>query len=229
MDLASDETNECHNRTVTEWERLDIRGASGPIGNTFLRQHGSRLGIVLPGFLGGWMTAPVYYAVLALLDKDFDVLCLDSIYRDHPDALHLRDDAAAAVRAGQTAGDYVETTLVGKSLGTLAMAELLLAGFVAPTTPSIWLTPLLNDIRVKAAIDRLETGGLFVIGTDDPHFDPGVLDELRLSGHETLILEKAHHGLAIEGSAVGSAEIPSRIVQAVIGYAPDSLVRDRRT
>ena len=205
-----------------------MSGASGPIGNTFLRQGGGRLGIVLPGFLGGWMTAPVYYAVLALLDKGFDVLCLDSIYRDHPDITHLRDDAAAAVRAGQAAGDYAETSLVGKSLGTLAMAELLLADLVSPSTPSIWLTPLLKDIRVKMAIDRLETAGLFVIGTDDQHFDQGALGELHASGHETLILDKANHGLAIDGSAVASAEVPARIVHAVLSYAPKSLVPGHR-
>jgi len=200
------------------WDRLDVTGESGPIGNTFLRQGGSRLAVVLPGRLGGWMTAAVYYPVLALLDRGFDALCLDS-YDVVPDPSTLRDDAAAALAAGTAAGRYRQVMLAGKSLGTLAMAELILERPDLASAPTIWLTPLLKVDRVAAALERLRTPGLVVIGSEDPHHDTGALEALEARSHRVLVVAGAHHGLAIDGSAAASAEIPRRLVDAVLGYS----------
>ena len=200
------------------WDRLEIAGASGPIANTFLRQDGARLAVVLPGMVGGWLTAAVYYPVLAVLDEGLDAVCLDSIYREAPTLERLRDDATAAVHAGMAAGAYTQTVLVGKSLGTLAMAELIASDPDLADAPTIWLTPLLRNARVAAALERLRAPGLFVIGTDDPHHDADALTGLEARGHRVLVLSGAHHGLAIDGDAPRSAEIPRRLVDAVLDY-----------
>jgi pimeloyl-ACP methyl ester carboxylesterase len=199
------------------WDRLDLTGESGPLGNTFLRQDGSGLAVVLPGRLGGWMTAAVYYPVLAMLDRGFDALCLDS-YQEVPDPSTLRDDAAAAVAAGMAAGRYQQVMLAGKSLGTLAMAELILDRPDFAGASTIWLTPLLKVDRVAAALERLRTPGLVVIGSEDSHHDTGVLAELEACSHRVLVVAGAHHGLAIDGNAAASADIPRQLVDAVLGY-----------
>ncbi|HSR26747.1 MAG TPA: hypothetical protein VLW53_24575 [Candidatus Eisenbacteria bacterium] len=159
-----------------------------------------------------------YYPVLALLDEGLDAVCLDSIYQTFPTLERLRDDAAAAVRAGMAAGGYRQVVLVGKSLGTLAMTELILSDRDFMDGPSIWLTPLLKNDRLTAALERLETPGLIVIGTEDRHHDASRLSELEASGHRVLVLPGAHHGLAIDGDAPGSAEIPRRLVSGVLDY-----------
>ena len=200
------------------WDRLEITGASGPIANTFLRQDGARLAVVLPGIRGGWMTPAVYYPVLGILDEGFDVVCLDSIYRETPGPETLRDDATAAVRAAMAAGGYGQILLAGKSLGTLAMAEMILTdpGFAVPAT--IWLTPLLRNGRVAAALERLDTPGLIVTGSEDPHHDSEALSKLEARAHRVLVLGGAHHGLAVGGDATRSAEIPRQLVAAVLDY-----------
>jgi hypothetical protein len=203
-------------------DRLEIAGPSGPIENMFFRQDGSRLAVVLPGRRGGWITAAVYYPVLALLDGGFDALCLEeSVYSGTLDPARLRADAIAAIRAGMAAGEYRQVVLVGKSLGTLVMGELITsdAGFAG--APSVWLTPLLEHDRVAAALKRLDTPGLIVIGSEDPQYDPDLLSEMESRGHRVLVLSRAHHGLAIDGDALGSAEIPGELVRAVLDYLRD--------
>ena len=171
--------------------------------------------VVLPGFMGGWNTPATYYPVLALLDGGFDALCLDSIYSEHPTIHVLTADAHAALEAARRAGDYSQFAVAGKSLGTLAIAELLLDGTIPADTASIWLTPLLRNERTKSALDAIERRALIVIGTADPHYDPEVLRTLR---HTVAVIEGANHGLAVDGDAVASAEIPRRLVAAVRDY-----------
>lgn len=210
---------------MPEWDRLDVIGAAGPIGNTFLRQRGTRLAVVLPGLRAGWMTPAVYYPVLGILDEGLDALCLDSIYDQIPARQRLLDDATAAVREGRAAGNYQQVMLAGKSLGTLAMTELILRDSQFTDAPTIWLTPLLKNDRVAAALQSLDTPALVVMGSEDAHHDIEVLSGLEARGHRVLVLARAHHGLAIDGDARGSAQIPCRLVEAVLDYlrAPKSV------
>ncbi len=196
---------------MIEWRSLDIQGASGRIGNTFLTQSASRVAIVLPGFMGGWSTPATYYPVLALLDRGFDALCLESIYREHPPIEVLAADSGAAIAAARDAGDYSQIAVVGKSLGTVALTNLVLSGFIPGTTPSIWLTPLLKNETTIAALEALERRALIVIGTADPHFDQAALDALAAKGHAVEVIQGANHGLAVDGDADASARIPSRL------------------
>jgi hypothetical protein len=110
--------------TSIEWTELEINGASGPIRNAFLRQGGSCEAVALPGFRSGWRVPAVYYPVLCLVDRGADVLCLDSIYQTDPNPERLYQDSLAAIAAGTSAGNYREVVVIGKSLGTSAMAEL---------------------------------------------------------------------------------------------------------
>jgi hypothetical protein len=210
------------------WSHLEVTGPAGPVANTFLRQDGSRLAVVLPGMVGGWLTASVYYPLLGILDEGFDALCLEWVHQQIADRERLREDAVAALRAGAAAGDYRAVMLVGKSLGTRAMAEIVIGDAAFISAPTIWLTPLLRDDRVAAALQSLVTPGLIVIGAEDPHHDVEALSELEARGHRVLVLARAHHGLAVDGDAVASAEIPRQLVGAVRDYlrAPASVAID---
>lgn len=118
---------------------LDINGYRGePVPNTFLRQaeEARRLGIVLPGW-GYSADRPVlYYPGLVLLDRGADLLRVEYQYVRRPEYLAaeaeererwLVDDVTAALEAGLAQRAYDEVTLVGKSIGTLAMGHLVAA------------------------------------------------------------------------------------------------------
>jgi len=203
---------------MAELRSLQIVGASGRIDNVHFQGNGRRLALVLPGFRGGWMTAAVYYPVLALQESASDVICLESIYLEHPARDHLHADAAAALQAARAIRPNQREVIAGKSLGTLQMAELMARGDLRSDTSTIWITPLIRDHAVAAAVASVTRPGLLILGTDDPHYDARQLRELSEKGHQTLILDNAHHGLAITGDADASAGIPSRLVAAVRSY-----------
>jgi pimeloyl-ACP methyl ester carboxylesterase len=203
---------------MAELRSLNIVGPSGQLDNVRFEGNGRRLALVLPGFRGGWMTAAVYYPVLALQESASDVICMESIYSEHPPRDRFYADAASALQAAGAIGSDHGEVIAGKSLGTVQMAELLTRGDLSSDTLTIWLTPLLLDPAVAGAIASLTRPALVVIGTDDPHYDAQQLRELSETGHQTLVLDRANHGLAIMGDADASARIPLRLVAAVRSY-----------
>lgn len=123
----------------------------------------------------------------------------------------IRDDAAGALALAREHGDYARVVLVGKSLGTLALADLV-SGPLADRTPAcVWLTPILRDPALVGAIRRHAPPSLFVIGTANPLYEAPVLDDLAgATGNHRVVVEGADHGMEIPGdlrataSAVGA-------------------------
>jgi len=207
---------------------LDIRGYCGQaVPNTFFVQDSEthHLAVVFPG-LGYTAHMPVlYYPRRLLLERGADALLVEYDYRGREDFRTPRDperdhwffdDVAAACRAGLAQRSYSGVTLVGKSLGTLAMGYLLTEDARLSQARCVWLTPLLRDDRLRAQLKRARGHSLFVIGTADSHYDPAYLEEVRLaSGGDSVVIEGADHSLEIEGDTVGSIRAVEQIVRAM--------------
>lgn len=89
----------------------------------------------------------------------------------------------------QAAGDDEPDLLLTKSLGSLA------APWAAEhDVPGVWLTPLLGDGAVLAALRGMDDRSIAVGGTSDPHWRAG---SLAGSGIEVLELEGADHSLEL--------------------------------
>lgn len=118
-------------------EHLEIVGHCGdPVPNTFWRQRGetAHVGVVLPGAGYTCQMPLLYYPTRLLLGAGADVLQVEYAYlgqaafRALPDDEQERRffaDVEAALRTGAAQRAYGRLTLVGKSLGTLAMGHLL--------------------------------------------------------------------------------------------------------
>jgi hypothetical protein len=207
---------------------LDIRGHRGDaVPNTFFAQDSEthHLAFVFPG-LGYTAHLPVlYYPRRLLLERGADVLLVEYDYREQANLRMPRDpetdrwffdDVAAACGAGLGQRPYSGVTLVGKSLGTLAMGYLLTEDTRLPQAQGVWLTPLLRNDRLRAQMRRAKGPSLFVIGTADGHYDPSYLDEVRLaSGGESVVIQGADHSLEIEGDIVGSIRAVEQTVRAM--------------
>ncbi|HGY10414.1 MAG TPA: alpha/beta hydrolase [Oceanithermus profundus] len=86
--------------------------------------------------------------------------------------------------------------LIGKSIGTLAMAFLMEhAG--RSTAAKVWLTPLLRADDVLHAIQEDASPGLLVAGGADPATPPELLRKLERPGLHLLVLPGAGHGLEV--------------------------------
>jgi hypothetical protein len=205
---------------------LDIRGHRGQaVPNTFFAQESEthHLALVFPG-LGYTAHMPVlYYPRRLLLERGADALLVEYDYRGRVDFRMPRDaerdhwffdDVAAACAAGLKQRSYSRVTLVGKSLGTLAMGYLLAEEARLSRARCVWLTPLLRDDWLRAQMRRARGHSLVVIGTADSHYDLAYFEEVRLaSGGESVVVQGADHSLEIEGDTVGSIRAMEQTVR----------------
>ncbi|HEX6800636.1 MAG TPA: hypothetical protein VF116_23185 [Ktedonobacterales bacterium] len=206
---------------------LEIAGYNGrSLANRFFRQDGTAdwLALVLPG-MGYTAAMPLlFYPTNLLLDLGADVLLVNYDLDREPAYQRatsqerrrwLAADTTAAYAAGQAQSVYRRLTLVGKSICTLAMTDLLPQAS-AQCTQCVSLTPLLTNTELRAAIIQHPLPSLFAIGTADPFYDPALLDELRrATGGEALVFEGADHGLMLGGDVEGAIAIMGRLIAAL--------------
>lgn len=213
-------------------ESLPINGYRGePVPNEFLRQQGEsdHLAVLLPG-MGYTCDMPLfYYAESLLLHTGADVLRVEYAYNRRPGFRELPQDeqrrwlladATAGFRAALGQRPYREVTLIGKSLGTLAMGHLL-AEFPGRGVRAVWLTPLLREDGLREQM-RLHGGpALLATGTADPFYEPLSLDEVReaIEGEgQVVLIEGADHGLDIPGDPIASVKAVEQVVAALQAF-----------
>lgn len=189
---------------------LDVTGYQGqPVLNTFIAhpEPARHLGIVLPGYRYPADMPPLHYAGRVLLDQGADLLRVEYAYyrtsfQQQPESTQdewIASDVFAACEAGLSQRSYEEVTLIGKSLGTIAMGHLLSDRRFQNAT-CIWLTPILTLEWLCSRIEQLRPRSLFVIGTADPFYRPDVLRQLQQATHgQVAVLEGVDHSLEISG------------------------------
>ncbi len=203
---------------------LDILGHQGqPVPNGFVAQDdvATGLAVFLPG-LGYTCDMPLfYYAENLLLQRRYDLLRVEYRYGDAfqsgspaEQENWLLADVAAAIEAALSQRSYDRVAIVGKSLGTLAMALLARDGLLPATWTTVWLTPLTKIPFVGEAISQRTGPTMVAIGDRDPHYDLPQMDRLTADhGVSVLTVDGGDHGLELPGDAVGSAVVMSEIVQ----------------
>ncbi len=181
------------------------------------------LGIILPGYRHTVDMPDLHYAGLILQAAGADVLRVEYAYpktdfmnRPEPErADWLSADVCAACAAGLKRRPYRKITLIGKSLGTLAIGPLL-EDPAFSAAGCVWSTPILSDAWLCARIITLRPRSLFIIGTVDHFYNSALLSELvDATKGKALVLPGAHHGLEIEGDIPGTLATLQRIVGAM--------------
>jgi predicted alpha/beta-hydrolase family hydrolase len=207
---------------------LAIRGyRDEPVPNTFVPHTGGadHLAIVFPG-IGYTCDMPLlYYPARMLADRGADVLRVEYAYQRRADyaalapadqAQWLFADATAACQVALAQRAYRRITLVGKSLGTLAMGHVLTADERLADSGAVWLTPLVKNERVRAQVAQWGGHSLFVIGTADPYYDAASLAEVMAATHgDSVVVEGADHSLEIAGDVEQSLEAMMRVMRAM--------------
>ncbi|WP_226345916.1 hypothetical protein [Agilicoccus flavus] len=115
-----------------------------------------------------------------------------------------RDEATDVVKGAHAHGLHL---VVGKSLGSLAAPVVVDHGL-----PAIWLTPLLREDVVRAAILATLEPTLVVGGTGDASWDREVAAASHAQVHE---VKGADHSLEIPGSSDDSVKILRRILRRI--------------
>jgi len=200
------------------YNTLTVTGYEGkPVPNTFIRQRGatSHAAIILPG-LGYTAQMPLlFYTGNHLIAQNADVLQVNynylTAFRGIDRAAQHRwlfADAEAAYRALLQQRAYDRVTVVGKSLGTLAMAHFITTQTFPTQVDALWLTPVLTSPDVRAQIATFDGPSLLVIGTADQFYDADVLTSIgetpsdetpsdETSSRTFAIIDGADHGINI--------------------------------
>jgi hypothetical protein len=209
-------------------KQLEIVGYHDePVPNTFLQQEGEaqHIAVVFPG-MGYTCDMPLlYYATEPLLSRGADVLLVEYGYNRRGEFRSASDeeqtrwfiaDVTAALRAALAQRPYTRVTLIGKSLGTLALGHLLATEQALENARAVWLTPLLRDERLRGQIRQWGGRSLFAIGSADPHYDTTLVDEVRgATGGEAVVVEGADHSIEFEGDLSRSLEALGTVMRAV--------------
>jgi predicted alpha/beta-hydrolase family hydrolase len=210
---------------------LTVAGYRGaPVPNTLFQQSNetSHLAILLPGLNYSCHKPLLYYSTRLFLAMNADVLCVEYRYVQRPDydalpaseqARWLFTDVTNACQVALAQRDYRRITLVGKSLGTLAMGHALTTDEKFRNAEPIWLTPLLRNEELRAQIRQIKPRGLFVIGTADTQYDAEELANLQAAAQgEMVVIEGADHSLEIKADMWQSLKIIERIMRAVHAF-----------
>ena len=137
--------------------RGEVQTAIRPIAYTHVTtpKPDARLAILLPG-LGYSTDAPAFhYTAGLLLEQGYHIIEVNYRYRDPAyDQVELEtqvvSDVTTVLDALLSSDSYDDVLVVGKSLGTIAMASLW-ENKAFDRMNGIWLTPLLNRADVKSA------------------------------------------------------------------------------
>jgi pimeloyl-ACP methyl ester carboxylesterase len=209
-------------------ETIDIQGYNHePVPHTFFKQATTtdHLAIVLPGRGYTSQMPLLFYPVNLMLTKGADVIRVEYAYDQRADFQSLGvdeqlrwlfADVTAAYQAGMAQRAYQQITLIGKSLGTLAMGHLFTTEALPPRVKAVWLTPLVRYDKLRQQIKQFGGRSLFVIGTVDPHYNPTFLAEVQqATGGEIVAIEGADHGLNIENKVLQSVQALETVVRAI--------------
>jgi len=209
---------------------LSISGYGGnPVPNRFFRQEGAArtLAVLFPGLRYSCDMPLLYYPLKLLLERGAEVLQVRADYSlpayqsllPSERAAWLAVDAEAVVQAARTQGEYTRLVLIGKSIGTVALASLVPHAREAIT---IWLTPLLRNPQLVAgcaAAEQNRGAALFIAGTADDLYDAAALDRIRAATQaEALLVEGGDHSLEIAGDFLASLRALEQVMQAIGGF-----------
>lgn len=137
----------------------------------------------------------------------------------------LGADALSAVQGGLRQRDYAQLVLIGKSIGTLALATLV-SRDEGRSALTLWLTPLLRQPWLVEAALQAKGPAFFAAGSGDATYDPAALQRIReATGAEAVVLEGANHSLEAPGDVGRSLEYMQEVVRGMDAFLGERLAQ----
>jgi hypothetical protein len=145
-----------------------------------------------------------YYATMTMLQNNIDIAHIHYSYEEHFSKKPLEevtktmmDDVNPVIVDILKNGQYNETIFLGKSLGTIPIANDLMKRDVFLKSKMVLLTPLLKFDTIFDSILNSQHQGLLVIGDKDRHYNSNQIDQLSKSNLEIDVVQNANHSLDV--------------------------------
>ena len=197
------------------------------IPNTYFRQEkkSDRLSLILPGLNYSCDMPLLYYSAQVMLAAGADVVQVKYDYTQtkprHASSLterfsQMKEDVTQIAQVALRQRDYQQLTLIGKSLGTLAIPYLLGADLPVQPQTSIFLTPILNELLPALPLIQQCAHTFYVIGTQDHYYDKELITQFKTENQDHfLIIEGANHSLEISGKIMHSLSELELLVERI--------------
>jgi hypothetical protein len=199
--------------------------------NTFYRQElkSDHLALILPGLNYTCDMPLLYYATQVMLEAGADVVQVKYDYtRSRSDSSastlkerfgDLQTDVTQIARVALMQRDYKHLTVIGKSLGTLAIPHFLQADLSLQPQTCVYLTPILNELVPIHDLIQTCPRNLFVIGTSDRYFDPELINQLISPNADNfMIIDGVNHSLEYPQDTFRSLEVLDEVVRRMQNF-----------
>ncbi len=195
------------------------------IPNTFLRQDTDtdKLAMILPGLNYTCDMPLLYYSTQVMLSGGADVVQVKYDYSQtqtrQASSLterfsQMKADVTQMVQVALQQRSYKHLTLIGKSLGTLAIPYLLDANLPIQPQTCIFLTPILSELMPALGLIQQCPHTLYVIGTQDHYYDPDLISHFRTTNPDNfMIIEGINHSLEVPGKILLSLSKLETMIQ----------------
>jgi hypothetical protein len=185
------------------------------------------VGICLPGYSYRAGMPGLHYAMQHLAAIGAHRFTVDFAYDRNDEFMRLRPqeqlarvaaDGAAALDALFAWRRFQRLTIVGKSLGTLAMIQLLPARSDLAPAAAVWLTPPLKDPEFVELLQQCPQRSLVIIGAADASYDATQVERVRGSGKTVVVLPGVDHALEVKGDVTASISAMQRMMEAFVAF-----------
>lgn len=200
---------------------LDLKTEDGrPLPHTFYEGGGAGLLIVLPGLHYG-PDGPVLYLLAKILQRSgWDLLGLTYGFQAaqrFPWTEHLQEtltETKNAIDVARARRPVPVLGVVGKSLGSVLLAQLCAAGSLPPEARAAYLTPPMGNPFFDETFAGSVQPAYLAIGTADGFYDEGALRALRAKRPVWVrVLEGADHGLDVADDLQATLRVVGRVVE----------------
>jgi hypothetical protein len=203
---------------------LEISGYQNqPLENVFNSptEDKKHLVVLLPGMGYTFSHPALHFSRRIARQLGADELLIDPSYRTKGFAKLSETEKqssaladAAAIAKTISALNHARVSVVGKSLATLLMAQMLPQH---PTWRWAWLTPLLNSPKVADSMQTVPHSGFVAIGSSDQHFDVSIIEALQPK-LKTVVFKGADHSFELENDVLGSVQIQLELTKQMLAF-----------
>lgn len=199
-----------------------------PVSFQHIKQNkqSNALAVMLPG-RGYTVQGPLFhYSTGVFLNKGFDVLHVNYDYTTvQSESLTLEEEIKQITEDVNSVLDHIlkdqsyeNHTLVGKSLGTIALSSIV-DRMAFKEAKIIWLTPLLQLDYVMDKMNSSTQNGLCIIGDEDPCFIPEKFENLkRKENMQTLLMPGTEHSLNYADRPIDSIDVMKKVITEISNF-----------
>ncbi|RDY70075.1 alpha/beta hydrolase [Halobacillus trueperi] len=205
-----------------EVQQKVVDGAEGRIAYTYIQNGSDRVCFMFSGRGYSYDHPIFYYTTMKLMEDTCDIVHVhydyDSSFFEQPwevIAKRMERDVSSVIEDVFKQRDYGHLTFLGKSIGTLPIAERLIQKY--SEARFVLLTPLFKYELYKEPLIHTNAELLIFVGDEDHHYIKSVVESLESRTNIRMeVLKNANHSLDVSGGDTASSiEVMKRVVESI--------------